>query len=251
MRPSSKLHVNSAFLIDDSWYWSVDWPLMCDMGGDIVSVRGDIIIWCSLISDKIAGWLHTCRISSGNQCHSLPWFIHSQSHCVLIDNKSNPLDIISLWKKSKSPGGQTYWRAWLAQESTDLFFKPQKLNFVVLQAQARRLGASIVSTQSSALLAMLVRLLSRYTLISCWSLSSPAGFVLKRHHRNRPCRWSLPDLESAGHKELILCSSFVQVTNILIPATSSVASAASSLKCLEISSPSSQKPTGIAIKDDS
>lgn len=121
--------------------------------------------------------------------------------------------------------------------------------FVVPSAQVHGRGARIVS---SALLAILVRLLSRYTSTFRF-MSSSAGFVFEEasvHHSNRLCRSSPRDGESAGHKGLILLffSSFVRVANVLHAAISSVPSAASSLKCSDASSPSSQKP--IAIKDD-
>lgn len=153
MHSSAKLHMPSAFFTNDWWYWSVmDRPLLHDIYVEIVSILGDVIIYFfvfSTIRQDEQDLLHACSILSSNQCHSLPWFVLSQT---LIYVDAGPLDIISLLRKSKSRGGQTYWLAWLALESIGLFFffNPQKVPFVVLWAQVRSFWASAVSTQSSA-----------------------------------------------------------------------------------------------------
>lgn len=72
-----------------------------------------------LLSDKMSRTYCTLAASSLliSAIHCLDSSFHS-----LIYVDAGPLDIISLLRKSKSRGGQTYWLAWLALESIGLFF---------------------------------------------------------------------------------------------------------------------------------
>lgn len=214
----------------------------------------------STIRQDEQDFLHACSILSSNQCHSLPWFVLSQT---LIYVDAGPLDIISRLRKSKSRGGQTYWLAWLALESIGLFFfltlKRSLLSswehkYAVFGPALFPRNLLLSKPTSKTMRAMLVRLSGTCTVTSC----RPLCGIISRfsfeeasiHHSNRLCRLSLRDLESAGHSWccfLLLC----RPLKSCIPQPPLPPSAECCLKCLEISSPSSQKPTGIAIKDDS